>query len=214
MPNVLNIFNLQDYDFDEDAITEATPDDLKPQEEKPHRLTINLSDDPTFCYCSDKSSLTSDVAVCEPVAPPRKKSNSPNSIPPEPPSASPPPWSPIKDCCDEKPVHETTKCPFELDSTPSEFTEQPTTSASSAAPSDPTVDDEPPYPANEQQVIHDQIRKNRMYANTSSSSSSSECDSDEPNEFELESLQTTDRQHKKEDEYSILNEETDKSNAG
>lgn len=53
-----------------------------------------------------------------------------------------------------------------------------------------------------------------MYANTSSSSSSSECDSDEPNEFELESLQTTDRQHKKEDEYSILNEETDKSNAG
>ncbi|KAI6175939.1 hypothetical protein M3Y97_00745000 [Aphelenchoides bicaudatus] len=159
---------VEDYKIDSDAITEAAPDDIKTPEETSHRLTINLADDVTFCYCSDNASLTSEAIVSDPVPLPRtQKSPSNNSVAPEPPSISPPPWTPIKNCPDE-PVHETKKVPFELDFTEmniktSESVDLPTTSARSE-PSDPTTDEKPPYPANDgQQVIQEDIPKNRMY---------------------------------------------------
>lgn len=168
-------------------------------------------------FGSSGALTTSEVIVADPTPAPRNKSN----IPPAPPL--PPQWSPLENCHEEKakpPVHETKKCPFELglndlEITPrepnSEASDLPTTSARTAL-SDPDINGQPPYPAAEDnnQGIKDEIKKNRMYGDFSSSSSDT---SDEENEFELES---TDRHHEsKADNYSVLlNEETDKSNAG
>lgn len=113
-------------------------------------------------------------------------------------------------------MHETTKSPFELGVNDLEITPRdnmPTTSVSTEPSDHDDNENKPPYPANDDaKMIHDQIKQNRMYGGFSSSSSSSDSDN-ENDDFELES---TDRQHEpKNENYSVLmNEETDKSNAG